>query len=247
MGVWCADGCADGSGRSVDVDSKIRFPPIHHQSLSLSSQSSTLPFAPPHCPLRTVLYCTTLHCTVRTVLCSTVSPSFPLNTSRCCIIIAFSHRSARTTAPTHPPCSTPSHTQPPLVGSYPSRPPPPTTTHLPPTTYHSSYLPYPTYLYFRRRRRFTSRSDTYSISAAATAIAIISDHPIYTSLIQTVQTIYATNNTVMFGYHFQAPPSSSGIRSLPTFVEKFEAGRSFDVEDDFAFIPELCTEEEVCY
>ncbi|KAF8533185.1 hypothetical protein BDD12DRAFT_762475 [Trichophaea hybrida] len=77
-----------------------------------------------------------------------------------------------------------------------------------------------------------------------------------------------------FGYHFQAPPSSSGIRSrrnphrssalksfqmvrpreeltnsptVPTFVEKFEAGRSFDVEDDFAFIPELCTEEEVCY
>jgi hypothetical protein len=32
---------------------------------------------------------------------------------------------------------------------------------------------------------------------------------------------------------------------VPTFVEKFEAGRSFDVEDDFAFIPELCTEEEV--
>ncbi|KAA8895075.1 hypothetical protein FN846DRAFT_355242 [Sphaerosporella brunnea] len=75
-----------------------------------------------------------------------------------------------------------------------------------------------------------------------------------------------------FGYHFQAP-SSSGVRSrrnphrpsssslksfqmvrpreeltdsptVPTFVEKFEAGRSFDVEDDFAFIPELCTEEE---
>jgi hypothetical protein len=46
-----------------------------------------------------------------------------------------------------------------------------------------------------------------------------------------------------FSYHFQAP-SSSGVRSLPTFVEKFEAGRSFDVEDDFAFIPELCTEEE---
>lgn len=75
-----------------------------------------------------------------------------------------------------------------------------------------------------------------------------------------------------FGYHFQAP-SSSGIRSrrnphrpssslksfqmirpreeltdvlpaVPTFIEKFEAGRSFDVEDDFAFIPELCTEEE---
>ncbi|CCX06955.1 hypothetical protein FPQ18DRAFT_97087 [Pyronema domesticum] len=74
-----------------------------------------------------------------------------------------------------------------------------------------------------------------------------------------------------FGYHFQAP--SSGIRSrrnphrpnptslrsfqivrsreeltdspaVPTFVEKFEAGRSFDVEDDFAFIPDLCTEEE---
>jgi hypothetical protein len=74
-----------------------------------------------------------------------------------------------------------------------------------------------------------------------------------------------------FGYHhFQAP--SSGVRSrrnphrpssslksfqmvppreeltdspaVPTFVEKFEAGRSFDVEDDFAFIPELCTEEE---
>ena len=34
--------------------------------------------------------------------------------------------------------------------------------------------------------------------------------------------------------------------AVPTFVEKFEAGRSFDVEDDFAFIPELCTEEEVC-
>lgn len=33
--------------------------------------------------------------------------------------------------------------------------------------------------------------------------------------------------------------------AVPTFVEKFEAGRSFDVEDDFAFIPELCTEEEV--
>ena len=75
-----------------------------------------------------------------------------------------------------------------------------------------------------------------------------------------------------FAYHFQAP-SSSGVRSrrnphrpstslksfhmvrpreeltdgptVPTFVEKFEAGRSFDVEDDFAFIPELCTEEEV--
>jgi len=47
-----------------------------------------------------------------------------------------------------------------------------------------------------------------------------------------------------FGYHIQAP-SSSGIRSpVPTFVEKFEAGRSFDVEDDFTFIPELCTEEE---
>jgi hypothetical protein len=74
-----------------------------------------------------------------------------------------------------------------------------------------------------------------------------------------------------FGYHFQAS-SSSGARSrrnphrpssslksfqmvrpreeltdcptVPTFVEKFEAGRSFDVEDDFAFIPELCTEEE---
>jgi len=73
-----------------------------------------------------------------------------------------------------------------------------------------------------------------------------------------------------FGYQFQAP-SSSGVRSrrnphrpsslksfqmarpreeltdsptVPTFVEKFEAGRSFDVEDDFAFIPELCTEEE---
>jgi hypothetical protein len=42
-------------------------------------------------------------------------------------------------------------------------------------------------------------------------------------------------------YQFQAP---TGIRSLPTFIEKFEAGRSFDVEDDFAFIPELCTEEE---
>lgn len=83
-----------------------------------------------------------------------------------------------------------------------------------------------------------------------------------------------------FGYHFQAPsstsssssssgfrsrrnphrPSSSSLKSfqfvrpreeltdsptVPTFVEKFEAGRSFDVEDDFAFIPELCTEEEV--
>ncbi|KAI5795558.1 hypothetical protein EDC01DRAFT_55533 [Geopyxis carbonaria] len=75
-----------------------------------------------------------------------------------------------------------------------------------------------------------------------------------------------------FGYHFQAPSSSSGLRSrrnphrpssslksfqmirqreeltdspaVPTFIEKFEAGRSFDVEDDFAFIPELCTEEE---
>lgn len=76
-----------------------------------------------------------------------------------------------------------------------------------------------------------------------------------------------------FGYHFQSPQSSSGARSrrnphrlssslksfqmvrpreeltdccptVPTFVEKFEAGRSFDVEDDFAFIPELCTEEE---
>jgi hypothetical protein len=54
-------------------------------------------------------------------------------------------------------------------------------------------------------------------------------------------------------------PSSSSLKSfqfvrpreeltdspaVPTFVEKFEAGRSFDVEDDFAFIPELCTEEE---
>ncbi|KAI5847435.1 hypothetical protein BZA05DRAFT_122875 [Tricharina praecox] len=74
-----------------------------------------------------------------------------------------------------------------------------------------------------------------------------------------------------FGYQYQAT-SSSGVRSrrnphrpstslksfqmvrpreeltdsptVPTFVEKFEAGRSFDVEDDFAFIPELCTEEE---
>jgi hypothetical protein len=35
------------------------------------------------------------------------------------------------------------------------------------------------------------------------------------------------------------------LSTVPTFVEKFEAGRSFDVEDDFAFIPELCTEEEV--
>lgn len=32
--------------------------------------------------------------------------------------------------------------------------------------------------------------------------------------------------------------------AVPSFFEKFEAGRSFDVEDDFAFIPELCTEEE---
>ncbi|KAL7271077.1 hypothetical protein RUND412_006194 [Rhizina undulata] len=32
--------------------------------------------------------------------------------------------------------------------------------------------------------------------------------------------------------------------AVPTFVEKFEAGRSFEMEDDFAFIPELCTEEE---
>lgn len=77
-----------------------------------------------------------------------------------------------------------------------------------------------------------------------------------------------------FSYHFQAPSSSAGLRSrriphrpssssslkslqmmrpreeltespaVPTFMEKFEAGRSFDVEDDFAFIPELCTEEE---
>ncbi|KAH0605507.1 uncharacterized protein H6S33_004729 [Morchella sextelata] len=49
-----------------------------------------------------------------------------------------------------------------------------------------------------------------------------------------------------FGYHFQHHPStaSSGNRSLPTFIEKFEAGRSFEMEDDFAFIPELCTEEE---
>ena len=35
------------------------------------------------------------------------------------------------------------------------------------------------------------------------------------------------------------------LPAVPTFIEKFEAGRSFDVEDDFAFIPELCTEEEV--
>lgn len=77
-----------------------------------------------------------------------------------------------------------------------------------------------------------------------------------------------------FGYHFQHHPStaSSGNRSrrnphrpsstksfqmmrpkeeltdipaVPTFIEKFEAGRSFEMEDDFAFIPELCTEEEV--
>ncbi|TGZ82360.1 hypothetical protein EX30DRAFT_183037 [Ascodesmis nigricans] len=34
------------------------------------------------------------------------------------------------------------------------------------------------------------------------------------------------------------------LPAAPTFIEKFEAGRSFDVEDDFAFIPELCTEEE---
>ncbi|KAI5842978.1 hypothetical protein DFP73DRAFT_595511 [Morchella snyderi] len=76
-----------------------------------------------------------------------------------------------------------------------------------------------------------------------------------------------------FGYHFQHHPStaSSGNRSrrnphrpsstksfqmmrpkeeltdipaVPTFIEKFEAGRSFEMEDDFAFIPELCTEEE---
>jgi hypothetical protein len=49
-----------------------------------------------------------------------------------------------------------------------------------------------------------------------------------------------------FSHHFYHPAasSSSGPRSLPTFMEKFEAGRSFDVEDDFAFIPELCTEEE---
>lgn len=33
--------------------------------------------------------------------------------------------------------------------------------------------------------------------------------------------------------------------TAPTFIEKFEAGRSFEMEDDFAFIPELCTEEEV--
>lgn len=33
--------------------------------------------------------------------------------------------------------------------------------------------------------------------------------------------------------------------TVPTFIEKFEAGRSFEMEDDFAFIPELCTEEEV--
>ena len=33
--------------------------------------------------------------------------------------------------------------------------------------------------------------------------------------------------------------------AVPTFIEKFEAGRSFEMEDDFAFIPELCTEEEV--
>lgn len=39
---------------------------------------------------------------------------------------------------------------------------------------------------------------------------------------------------------------TDGLPAVPTFVEKFEAGRSFDVEDDFAFIPELCTEEEVC-
>jgi len=32
--------------------------------------------------------------------------------------------------------------------------------------------------------------------------------------------------------------------AVPTFIEKFEAGRSFEMEDDFAFIPELCTEEE---
>lgn len=35
------------------------------------------------------------------------------------------------------------------------------------------------------------------------------------------------------------------IPTVPTFIEKFEAGRSFEMEDDFAFIPELCTEEEV--
>lgn len=37
------------------------------------------------------------------------------------------------------------------------------------------------------------------------------------------------------------------VPAVPTFIEKFEAGRSFDVEDDFAFIPELCTEEEVSF
>lgn len=37
------------------------------------------------------------------------------------------------------------------------------------------------------------------------------------------------------------------LPAVPTFVEKFEAGRSFDVEDDYAFIPELCTEEERVY
>jgi len=49
-----------------------------------------------------------------------------------------------------------------------------------------------------------------------------------------------------FSYHYLPHPSanSSGNRTLPTFIEKFEAGRSFEMEDDFAFIPELCTEEE---
>lgn len=79
--------------------------------------------------------------------------------------------------------------------------------------------------------------------------------------------------TMSFAYHFQHHPSTAtGSRSrrnphrpsstksfqmmrpkeeltdsptVPTFIEKFEAGRSFEMEDDFAFIPELCTEEEV--
>jgi len=49
-----------------------------------------------------------------------------------------------------------------------------------------------------------------------------------------------------FGYAYLPHPgqTSSGNRSLSTFIEKFEAGRSFEMADDFAFIPELCTEEE---
>jgi hypothetical protein len=50
-----------------------------------------------------------------------------------------------------------------------------------------------------------------------------------------------------FGYAYLPHPgqTSSGNRSpVSTFIEKFEAGRSFEMADDFAFIPELCTEEE---